>query len=88
MSSAVICPDASPALIDNAIEEISLALLQLHDLLDGAGGNQPVDHDHLGLTDPVGAVDRLSLRQRDSTTGWDEDIVGLGRRRPTPPALE
>ena len=64
--------------VEHRGEEVRLAGLQLHDLLlDGALRDHAVDHDLLGLPDPVGAVHGLVLGGGVPPRVQEEAVVGL-----------
>ena len=55
----------TPAAVEHPGEQVGLASLQRHDLLlDGVGGDQPVDDDGSLLPDPVRAIGGLILGGR------------------------
>ena len=77
------------ALVDDALEQVSLALLERDDLLlDRPRRDEPIDRDRLALADAVGPVDRLRLGRRVPPGVEDEDVVGLGQRQPEAARLE
>ena len=72
-------------LVHDPGEQLALAGLQReHLVLDGVGGDEPIDEDVLVLADPVGAVDGLGLGRRVPPRVEQEDVVRLGEGQPEP----
>ena len=64
--------------MDNHLLQLPLGGCSLHDLLvDGVGRDEPVDHDGLGLADPVAPV--LSLQVLLGVPVAVVDDAGVGR---------
>ena len=72
--------------MDHHLLQLPLGGGPLHDLLvDGVGGDHPVDHDRLGLTDPVAPVLGLQVLLGVPVAVVDDASVGGGEVDPQTP---
>src|SRR5215210_230137 len=79
----------APIRLDDGVGEVSLALLELENLLlDGVAGHQTAGEDGTALADAVGAVDGLGLDGGVPPGIEEVDVVGGGEVQAQPPRLE